>query len=108
MTSPRITQLEEFIREDPSDPFNHYALALEYLNLDKQKSLDIFGNILSAHHDYLPVFYQLGKLYEELNDYKKAVESYNQGIAIARQKNDLKTLRELSAALQQLQDEDDY
>lgn len=106
MASPRITQLKEFIREDPSDPFNHYALALEYLNVDKQKALEIFNNILSVHHDYLPVFYQLGKLYEELNEYENAIESYNRGILIAQQKNDLKTLRELRAALQLLQEED--
>ena len=105
MAAERIARLEQFIKEDPADPFNYYALALEYLHIDKLKAQAIFIEILATHKGYLPVYYQLGKLYEDLGDLDKAIESYRQGVTIALQQNDLKTLRELQAALQLLLDD---
>jgi tetratricopeptide (TPR) repeat protein len=103
--SDRIKQLEQFIAEDPHDPFNHYALGLEYINVDSYKALTIFKAIVNSHVEYLPVYYQLGKLYQHLGEKENAAETFNKGIALAKSKNDLKTLRELSAALEELNDE---
>ena len=44
MTS-RIEQLKQFAKEDPNDPFNKYALALEYQKTDARKGI---GNFQSA------------------------------------------------------------
>ena len=103
--SERIKQLEQFIAEDPQDPFNHYALGLEYINIDTAKALTIFKSIVKSHMEYLPVYYQLGKLYQQLGENGKAAETFNTGIALARNRNELKTLRELNAALEALNDD---
>jgi len=100
--SARIRQLEQFIVEDPADPFNHYALGLEYANIDTHRALQIFEHLIDNHREYLPVYYQLAKLYERLGQIKNASDTFTNGIAIAKQQMDLKTLRELNAGLEEL------
>lgn len=93
----RIQQLEEFLRDDPTDPFNYYALALEYLKHDFQKAYDLFEKLLGQHPNYLPTYYPFAQLLSERQD-KRAEDVYKQGIETARRLNDLKTLKELTSA----------
>jgi tetratricopeptide (TPR) repeat protein len=97
-----IEQLQQFVNEDPGDPFNLYALALEYQKTDEQKALDIFNRLRSEHVEYVPTYYHLGKLYQELSEVEKALQVFEQGIEAARMQNDLKALRELQTAKQEL------
>jgi len=98
----RIQQLREFVNEDPKDPFNLYALALEYQKVDLQKAVEIFELLLRDHPDYLPTYYQLGKLYLELTENEKAMQVFGSGIEKAQKQNDVKALKELKAARQEL------
>ena len=100
--SDRIQQLREFVNEDPKDPFNLYALALEYQKIDLQKAVEIFELLLRDHADYLPTYYQLGKLYQELTENEKALQVFDVGIEKAQKQNDVKALKELKAARQEL------
>jgi tetratricopeptide (TPR) repeat protein len=101
----RIKLLEGFISEDPGDPFNYYALALEYAKEDESKALDIFKQLIKDRADYLPTYYQLAKLYEQIGQIKNALDTYNEGILIARQQKDFKTQQELMAGLEQLNED---
>ena|SRR5688572_10956248 len=103
MMKDRIKQLEKFIVDDPADPFNHYALALEYSNTDEQKAIFIFQHLIASASDYLPAYYQLAKLYERTGQKDNAIKTFNAGISIAKMQKDIKTLRELSSALDELQ-----
>lgn len=102
MSSARLTQLEEYYRQDPEDPFNIYALALEYLSADKQKSKELFKILLDRHEDYVATYYHAGKLWEELGDTAGALQIYNRGIECARRRNESKALRELKSAHDEL------
>jgi Tfp pilus assembly protein PilF len=93
----RVEQLEEFLREDPDDPFNSYALALEYLKTDQQKANTLFESLIKKSPDYLPTYFPFAQLLSERQD-NRAEEIYKQGIETARRLNDLKTLKELSNA----------
>jgi hypothetical protein len=93
----RIGQLEEFLKEDPGDPFNSYALALEYLKVDSKKSYDLFERLLREHPNYLPTYYPFAQLLSERQD-ERAELIYQQGIETAKLLNDLKTFKELSSA----------
>ena len=104
--SSRIEQLQQFVNEDPTDPFNLYALALEYQKIDEHKALDIFNRLLSEHAEYVPTYYHLGKLYQGLTEVERALKVFEQGIEESRKQNDLKSLRELQAARQELLFED--
>lgn len=93
----RIALLEGFLKEDPHDPFNSYALALEYIKIDSQKAKEIFESLLSSNPDYLPTYYSFAQLLIDLND-PHAQTVFKQGIEIARQQNNLKTLNELTSS----------
>jgi lipoprotein NlpI len=93
----RISILEEFLKEDPRDPFNSYALALEYLKIDTQKAQTLFEQLLTTHPNYLPTYYPFAQLLIERRDSKVDV-IFKQGIDMAKRMNDAKTLRELNSA----------
>jgi tetratricopeptide (TPR) repeat protein len=98
----RIEQLIQFIEDDPEDPFNYYALGLEYSKTDKKRALEIFEQLIKHHKDYIPVYYQLAKLYEQMSQVTHAIQNFREGIVKAREQNDLKTLRELMAGMEEL------
>ncbi len=100
MTAKRIELLKTFILEDPSDPFNHYALALEYLNSgDFTDARKLFQYVFDNHPDYLANYYQFGKLEESMGNLEVASKLYSSGIAVAKKTGDLKTASELQSAL---------
>jgi len=103
MNHSRIDLLEKFIEADPSDPFNYYALALEYHQTNPVKSAELFDKVLSDYPDYLPVYYTAGAFYAEILNETKALEILNKGVELARRKSDFKVLRELLSALQNLE-----
>lgn len=102
LMASRIQQLEGYVKEDPNDPFNIYALALEYAKSDTTKAVDLFNRLMTEHSDYVPTYYQLGKLYMELSENEKALKVFDRGIRIAGEKNEHKALRELQSAKQEL------
>jgi tetratricopeptide (TPR) repeat protein len=98
----RLEMLEQYYREDPNDPFNIYALALEVQKTDARKTLYYFDILLARHPSYVPVYYHAGKLYQELGEKNKAVDIFESGIRQAQSTGDLKALRELRSALDEL------
>jgi predicted Zn-dependent protease len=94
----RIGQLESFIKEDPGDPFNHYALALEYLKTDPARAHEQFEWLLQQHPDYLPTYYPLAHLLIELGKVERGEQVFKSGIEKARSLRETKTMRELQAA----------
>jgi tetratricopeptide (TPR) repeat protein len=97
-----IEQLEQFVKDDPDDPFSKYALALEYQKVDVQKALTLFNLLLVEHETYVPTYYHLGKLYQQEGDPEMAVRTFDKGIEMARRSNDHKTLKELQSARESL------
>jgi len=102
----RLEQLQQFLQEDPNDPFNIYSLALEYQKTDPRRTAQLFENLVANHHNYLPTYYHFGKLCHELGDRDKALHVLEQGIALAKQQNAAKALRELQSAHQEIVFED--
>ena len=93
-----LDRLEEFAREDPDDPFNHYALALEYLKTDALKAQLLLEQLIIDHHQYVPTYYQLGQLYAEQGKTEIAIDIFERGIVAARSAGDQKALREMEGA----------
>ncbi len=104
MSQTRIEQLLTFLEEEPNEPFNLYALALEYTKTDSEKATDYFEQLLSKHPNYVATYYHVGKLYEELEMEDKAETAYQKGIEVATQQNEALALRELKNAYQEFLD----
>lgn len=103
MNTQRLEKLMEMEAQKPDDAFLKYAIAQEWIALDnQQEALKCYLLLRQNFADYLPTYYQLGKLYEALDETAKALEAYQQGAIIARQQNNAKTLRELNDAIEML------
>src|SRR5258708_20756953 len=103
MNSVRIKMLEQFIADDPNDPFNHYALALELLKSDKPEAKKIFDQLIVTHPDYVPSYYQAALLYLEMSLNDEAVKIIEQGIEVARKQNNTKAANELRSLLDEME-----
>jgi tetratricopeptide (TPR) repeat protein len=103
----RIEQLQEFLEEDNNDSFLKYALALEYVRIEENDTAkDCFLKLVEEDENYLASYYQLGKLYESVNDLENAIEIYKKGIKIAEKNEDKKTLLELQESYNMLMETD--
>jgi len=103
MKSERIKMLEQFVADDPSDPFNHYALALELMKSDKNQAKQIFDLLIEQHPNYVATYYQAAVLLLELASNDEAVKIIKQGISEAKKQNNLKAASELRSLLDEME-----
>jgi tetratricopeptide (TPR) repeat protein len=104
MTS-RLSQLLAFLEKEPNDTFLQYAVAMEYLKTETEKSVEILEKIANQNPNYTPTYYQLAALYWAKNEIEKAKNTYLKGIEICKIVADHHTLRELQRAYQHFLDE---
>ena len=95
----RLDTLYEMQKQNPNDPFFLYAIGLELQNNNIEETKKIWETLLSDFEDYLPTYYALGKLYEDLTEIDLAKNIYEKGILIATQQKNDKILKELKTAL---------
>ncbi|MAL18224.1 MAG: hypothetical protein CL670_02080 [Balneola sp.] len=102
--SSRISTLAKAVKEHPDDSFYKFTLALEMLKIDETaKARVLFEAIENSDPEYVGVYYHLAKLYVELGENKKALETYKKGIEVAEEQGDNHTKSELSGALLNLE-----
>ncbi|MDI1321195.1 MAG: tetratricopeptide repeat protein [Algoriphagus sp.] len=104
----RLQLLLQFTKEEPENPFNWYALALEYSNSDQAKTAEIFDNLLKSHPEYLPTYYTSAQFFSEQIDLEKAKEIFEKGILLAGKLKEEKALKELKNAYQNFLFENDF
>lgn len=102
MNSDRLKLLEEYLKNDPEDPFNLYAIATEYRSSDPAKSVTYYDQLLKEHPEYLPTYYQAATLAADMDDGERAEEIFKAGISLAQKQNNSLTLRELQSAYNEL------
>lgn len=96
----RVSILRQYIQEEPENPFNHYALALEIKDLNPEEAEKLFAFLLHQYPDYLPVYYSSAQFFFELDQLARAKEIYEKGIQLAQLQQEEKTLKELKNAYQ--------
>lgn len=94
------------LKTDKNDSFLTYALALEYEKEGETKeAIKIIEQLIKDDSEYLGAYYKLGRLFESVNKFPKAIEIYQTGIKLADEKNDFKTKGELEEALWLIEEE---
>lgn len=88
MNQERIATLQTLVDNDPEDVFSLYALGLEYLESDQQRSQTFFTRVLDLEPNYVAAYFQLGKLYAAAADEGEARHWLELGINVARQVGD--------------------
>jgi tetratricopeptide (TPR) repeat protein len=105
MNPKRLELLKAYIEQDPNEPFNWYAMAMEYAQNDPVQAHKILQRLIRDFPDYLPAYYQCGVLTLQLNDPNEAQVVLEKGIALAKKNNDQKTLHELRSIIEMIHDE---
>lgn len=104
----RKEKLLEMLAKTPEDSFLQHALALEYIRKnDNRSAVSIFEKLLSQNPSYVGSYYHLGGLYEAMNDTNAAIKTYKTGIEWSRKLNENRTMNELIAALNNLEEEEE-
>jgi predicted Zn-dependent protease len=103
MAAERLAQLQALLAEQPNDPFLLYAVAIEIVSKQPYEAGALFENLLKNHPNYLATYYMAAQYYAETNQNEKAEQTYKQGIELAQQQGELKTLAELKNAYQNWQ-----
>ncbi|WP_346239421.1 tetratricopeptide repeat protein [Niabella insulamsoli] len=99
----KIDQINELLKENPSDSFLQHALALEYAKAgQEQEAKLVFEKLLSANPDYVGSYYHLAKLYEKLGEEQQAIIVYEKGMDVAKALNDTHAYSELKSAYEYL------
>jgi tetratricopeptide (TPR) repeat protein len=101
MNSERIKILEQWIEEDPNDPFNKYGLAMELIQHQPERATELFDELLTEHPDYLPTYYIAAQFFSQSNP-SKAIEILEVGIELAKKQNNEKAKKEMESALGEL------
>lgn len=89
----------ELLKEDPTDEFVHYALAQEYVKLEfYEKGLSTYLKLKDMNPEYVGLYYHLAALYVDLEEDNMAIETFDEGIRVARNIGDQHALSELMNA----------
>ena len=104
MEQERIKLLEQFAQDEPDDPFNWYALALEVGKGNSTRALEIFEFVLRTHPNYLATYYQAGNLCLSMGNLERAKEILQAGVILANQKGEHKSMNELTTLLNEFID----
>jgi tetratricopeptide (TPR) repeat protein len=101
MNQDRLKLLKKYFEEDPTDPFNLYALANEYKSEKPSEALKYFEVLADEHPSYVPTYYHLANLYLDQGKDEKAKETFEKGIKMATVENEALLLRELKSAYEE-------
>ena len=104
MDQERLILLKQFVEEEPEDPFNWYALALEETKQNPKKATELFEYVLKKHPEYLPVYYHAGNLYLSLGNEERAKDILLLGVNLAKLNGEQKAMGELITLLDDLVD----
>ena len=101
--TPRLQQLENFLKEDPNDTFLLFAIAKEYENGgDLARALEFYLKLKNTDTHYVGLYYHLGKLYARQNETDLAIETYETGMRVSKAANDTHAFNELRGALDEI------
>ncbi|MPR36762.1 tetratricopeptide repeat protein [Salmonirosea aquatica] len=105
MKTTLLEKLLVFYEEDPRDPFNLYALALEYQKHDASVASEHFERLLSDFPDYLPTYYHAAQFFILIGEIDKARIIFEKGIQIAAEQKNTKAQQELLRAYRAFEDD---
>jgi len=106
MDNRRIQQFEEFLKTNPDNALFQYSLGLEYLRVgNAEKAITPLRAAIRLQADYSAAYRELGKALTQAGLTEEAVQTYREGINVAKGRGDLQTAREMRVFLNRLTDE---
>jgi tetratricopeptide (TPR) repeat protein len=100
----RIEQLEQFIAQNPADPFPRYGLAIELKNGGLLEEAERqFSELIAIFPDYTASYLHAGNVLRQLGRRDEAGAVYRKGIEACTRRGDDHARSELEAALAALE-----
>lgn len=101
--SDRLELLEKMIAGGSTDPFHHYARAMELRSLGRlEDALVAYGEVAHQFADYVPTYLMAAQVADELDREDEAREFCTRGLAQAQAKGDGHAASELQHLLDAL------
>lgn len=101
--SKRLQMLEQMLAKGSTDPFHHYAHAMELRSIGRpQDALTAFASVRDKFADYVPTYLMAAQVCIEVGDQTSARQWIASGIAKARATGNDHALSELESMLQTL------
>lgn len=95
----------EMLKNEPKDLFLNYALGVEYVaELSLHDAEVQFKKTLTIDEEYVPSFYQLGKLFESQLKNEEALHYFKLGLEKAKKQKNNRAINEFSEAIFMLED----
>ena len=96
----RVETLKDMLKQDPTNAFARYGLAMEYANADDFKdAMEHFRALLDSNPEYSAGYYHAGRTLERMGKVDEARKMYENGIVVTLKNGDAHTRSELQAAL---------
>lgn len=103
MIQEKVRQLEDLVKQNPENALMHYTLGVEYLRADQnEKAIATLKKALNLEPHYSAAYRELGKALVKSNLSEKAVEIFDKGIAVAEEKGDIQTAKEMRVFLKRI------
>jgi predicted Zn-dependent protease len=100
----RRKMLEEFVAQNPTDPFARYGLALELVNSgDTENALREFERLLEMNPEYTAGYQMYGQTLIQTGESERAIPVLQKGIETARQSGNTKAVSEMQGLLDEIQ-----
>lgn len=98
----RIEKIESMLKDDPTDGFLRYALAMELRESQPERSLEILSELQKDSPPRVSSFFMAGQILEKLGRVNEARTVLREGIAEARNQGDGHAAAEMSELLASL------
>ena len=104
VSTDRLDKLLKMLERDPNDAFLLYGVALEHKKLgNADQAIEFLDRTIAADPGYCYAYFQKGQVLESRGDSPGARETYEAGVAAARQKGDAHAQGEIEGALSMLE-----
>jgi tetratricopeptide (TPR) repeat protein len=101
--SKRLALFDKLIAEGSTDPFHHYARALELRSLGREReAYDALVGVTQRFPDYVPTYLMAAQLAQKLGSAEDARRLVEQGIECAKRAGNEHALSELGSLLESL------
>ena len=94
--------------EDPDDSFVRFALAAEFVKLNRlEEALGVFAALHRHDPSYVGLYYHYGKLLQRMGQQEQARSVFQEGVQVSTRLADFHARAELQSALMEMEVGDD-
>lgn len=96
----RLEKLEAMYRDDPTDEFVCYGLAMEYRSAERHdEALKLFQTLTRNTPPHVPSFFMMGQMLAEIERTDEAKAALRNGIECGEQQGDMHAVGEMTEFL---------